>query len=119
MRKKTTQQAENTNDGNTARRFFRNATQTADITGVNLELINRFHVILETLGSGFAIDLNAFDTYIKDTRNLYLQQYSWYNMPVSVHKVLFHGKEVMASCILSIGQLSEEAQEARNKDTRR
>lgn len=39
-------------------------------------------------------------------------------MPVSVHKILFHGKDIIASCILPIGQLSEEAQESRNKDVR-
>lgn len=40
-------------------------------------------------------------------------------MPSSVHKILFHSKLVIASCILPIGQLSEEAREARNKDSRR
>ncbi|GBO08970.1 hypothetical protein AVEN_208280-1 [Araneus ventricosus] len=36
-------------------------------------------------------------------------------MPVSVHKILFHGKDIIDSLIFPIGQLSEEAQEARNK----
>lgn len=40
-------------------------------------------------------------------------------MPVSVHKVLWHGNIIIQNCILPIGQLSEEAQESRNKDTRR
>ena len=40
-------------------------------------------------------------------------------MPVSVHKVLWHGKAIIEHCILPIGQLSEEAQESRNKDNRR
>lgn len=40
-------------------------------------------------------------------------------MPVSVHKILFHGKEIIDANILPIGQLSEEAQEARNKDNRK
>ena len=40
-------------------------------------------------------------------------------MPVTVHKVLFHGKEIIKSAIVPIGQMSEEAQEARNKDIRR
>ncbi|GBL73784.1 hypothetical protein AVEN_230759-1 [Araneus ventricosus] len=40
-------------------------------------------------------------------------------MPVSVHKILFHGKDIIDSCILPIGQLSEEAQEARNKNNRK
>lgn len=40
-------------------------------------------------------------------------------MPVTVHKILVHSTEVIKTCILPIGQLSEESQEARNKDCRR
>lgn len=40
-------------------------------------------------------------------------------MPVSVHKILFHGKDIIAACVLPIGQMSEEAQEARNKHNRK
>ena len=40
-------------------------------------------------------------------------------MPVSLHKILLHGREILATCILPIGQFSEEAQKARNKDNRR
>lgn len=114
-----TQQGGNTNDGNTSRRFFRAAEKSSEITGVNKELIERFHIILETLGSGYPIDEDAFESFIVVTRNLYLNEYPWYIMPVSVHKILFHGKDIIRSCILPIGQLSEEAQEARNKDTRK
>lgn len=39
-------------------------------------------------------------------------------MPSTVHKILVHGAEVIKSAILPIGQLSEEAMEARNKDLR-
>lgn len=114
-----TQQAGNTNDGNTARKFFRNPEKTADITGINLELIMRFHVILEAINCGFSLNANVFEEYATATRTLYLKEYSWYYMPSSIHKILFHSKIVIASCILPIGQLSEEAQEARNKDSRR
>lgn len=109
----------NTNDGNTARRFFRNAEVSAQITGLNIELIKRFHVILECLASGYAINPEAFESYASETRQLYLNLYHWYLMPVSVHKVLWHGKIIIQHCILPIGQLSEEAQESRNKDIRR
>ena len=109
----------NTNDGNTARRFFRNAEISAQITGLSLELIKRFHVILECLASGYTINVEAFESYTFETRNLYLKLYPWYYMPVSVHKVLWHGKAIIEHCILPIGQLSEEAQESRNKDNRR
>lgn len=37
-------------------------------------------------------------------------------MPISVHKLLIHGPEIIASVLLPIGQLSEDAQKARNKD---
>jgi len=37
-------------------------------------------------------------------------------MPPSVHKILIHGPSIVASFALPIGQLSEEAQESRNKD---
>ncbi|GBM48721.1 hypothetical protein AVEN_248262-1 [Araneus ventricosus] len=40
-------------------------------------------------------------------------------MSVSVNKILFHGKDIIDSCILPTGQLSEEAQVARNKHNRK
>lgn len=40
-------------------------------------------------------------------------------MPVTVHKILVHSVDIIQTALLPIGQLSEEAQEARNKDCRR
>jgi hypothetical protein len=37
-------------------------------------------------------------------------------MPSSVHKILLHGSLVISAALLPIIQMSEEAQEARNKD---
>lgn len=108
----------NTNDGNTARRFFRDSEITARITGLNLELIKRFHILLETMGSGYSINSTAFQEYADKTRKLYLKEYPWYCMPATVHKVLYHSKQIIDTCILPIGQLSEEALEARNKHQR-
>lgn len=39
-------------------------------------------------------------------------------MPATVHKILIHGSAVISSFLVPIGQLSEEAQESRNKDIR-
>jgi hypothetical protein len=36
-------------------------------------------------------------------------------MPPSVHKILIHRQFIVASFVLPIGQVSEEAQESRNK----
>lgn len=34
----------NTNDGNTTRRCFRNTLQSAEMTGIDLQLLKRFQV---------------------------------------------------------------------------
>lgn len=108
----------NTNDGNTARRFFANAELSANITGLDVQLIKNFAILLRTLSSGYEINLNEFEKHCKQTRQLYLSLYSWYYMPVTVHKLLVHSIQVIKTSLLPIGQFSEEAQEARNKDCR-
>lgn len=40
-------------------------------------------------------------------------------MPPTIHKVLLHGGKIMQHFLLPIGQYSEEAAEARNKDFKR
>uniref|UniRef100_A0A2H1WX10 SFRICE_035512 n=1 Tax=Spodoptera frugiperda TaxID=7108 RepID=A0A2H1WX10_SPOFR len=69
----------NTNDGNTSRRFFSNPEISSRITGVDINLIKKCSVLLETLSNGATVIDHA---------------------------------------ILPIGQLSEEAAEARNKHFR-
>lgn len=109
----------NTNDGNTARRFFRDSKFASENTGIDEKLIKRFHVILIAVTSRKKVDVTKFDKYATDTILLYNSLYSWYYMPVTVHKVLFHGAKIMEFFDLPIGYYSEEAQEARNKDFKR
>ncbi|GBN16065.1 hypothetical protein AVEN_197256-1 [Araneus ventricosus] len=97
------QQIGNTNDFNTALvSFFSNAEKSAEIIAVNVELIKRFHVMSECIKSGFFINSESFYEYLKETRELYIREYSWYSMPVSVHKILLNGKYIIDSCILLI-----------------
>lgn len=109
----------NSNDGNTARRFFHHSHESACITGVDEALIGRCAVILRTISSGFAINVSAFHDYSTNTAKMLISTYKWYPLPASVHKVLMHGSQIIASAVLPIGQLSEEAQEAVNKDYKR
>lgn len=108
-----------TNDGNTARRFFANPKLSSEITGINEDLIHKFGVILKTINSGLDINVNNFRKYCLDTAQKYVELYNWYYMPTSVHKILFHGASVINNAILPIGELSEEAQEAKNKDVKK
>lgn len=111
--------AGNSNSGNTARRFFRDPQLTSEIAGVNVELIKRFGIILQVMSSSRKINTMQFKIYTEQTAKLYVELYSWFYMPSSVHKILVHGAEIIERAILPIGQLSEEAQEARNKDYKR
>jgi hypothetical protein len=73
-------------------------------------------VILEAISSGFQLNVQAFKNYALETAQLYVQLYPWYYMPASMHKILVHGAEIIIHALLPMGQLSEEAQETRNKD---
>lgn len=112
------QEAETSNDVYTARRFFQNPTQTAEITGLDENLIRRFAVILQLIASGLQINTEKFEKYTKSTAKLFVELYGWYNMPAKVHKILIHGSEIIKNALVPIGQLSEEAQKAMNKNLR-
>lgn len=106
------------NDGNTARRFFENSAISSAITGVDENIILSFRNILLVLSSGFKINCEKFKLYAITVAKNFVRLYPWYFMPTTLHKILIHSYIVISSAILPIGQLSEEAQEARNKDIR-
>jgi hypothetical protein len=108
-----------TNDGNTAKRFFRDPTLSASITGIDETLIRKCSVTLQALSSGYRVNATAFDNYAKETAKLFVSLCAWYYMPASVHKALIHESAIVSAALLPIGQLSEEAQEARNKDIKK
>lgn len=108
-----------TNDGNTARRFFREYKKSAEITKIDENLIKKFAIILQAISSGKNINIDKFRDYCRDTALLYISLYPWYYMPSSIHKLLFHGADICQHfSFIPVGMLSEEASEARNKDFR-
>lgn len=68
------------------------------------------------ISCGHEIDVEKFRKYALDSARYFVQKYPWYVMPPTLHKFLIHGPEIIKSVLLTIGQLTEEAQEARNKD---
>lgn len=89
----------NTNDGNTARRFFRNPEKSCEITGIDIHLFKRFGNILSVLSSGHHINIEAFEVYALDTAKLFIHLYPRYYMPASLHKILVHGAQVIRYAI--------------------
>ena len=93
----------NTNDGNTARKFFQNPQMSAEITGIDIEVITRFKIILQALSSGYDVNVAKFEEYTITTARLFVSKYPWFYIPPTVHKILIHGPAVIASAILPIG----------------
>ena len=104
----------NTNDGNTARKVFREPTLFSEITGVDLILISHLATNKGALNSGFKINIQNFTSLCKTTFDRYVSKYKWFYMPVTMHKILVHGPDIIKTLPLPIGVFSEEAQE---KDT--
>lgn len=95
-----------TNDGNTARTFFRNSEISTDITGINVELIQHCGNILTAISSGHKINIDFFEEYCLKTAKMFVSLYQWYYMPASVHKVLLHGADVIRFEPLPISKIN-------------
>jgi len=97
-------------------RSFNSCRESARIAGVNETFIHRFYVILQSISSGFELNIEEFNQCTKDTAKLFVIDYPWFYIPVNVHKILVHGADIVLWAILLIGQLTKEAQESRNND---
>lgn len=78
--------------------------------------MQRCATVLQVINSRFEIDAEKFEEYAVETARKLVEEYPWYYLPPSVHKILIHGAEVIKHALVSIGELSEEAAEAKNKD---
>lgn len=108
----------NSNNGNTSRRFFSDPITSSRITEVDIKLIKKCNIILEVLSSGHKINVKKFECFAEETAKLYIDLYGWYPMTPTMHNILTDGATIVEHAILPIGQLSEEAAEARNKHFR-
>lgn len=106
------------NDGNTARRFFEDPETTSSITGIDENLLKRFKIILSVINSKKPINVAKFQVFANETKKNIMDLYPWRSMTPTVHKVLAHGKEIIEYSMLPLGELTEEAQEARNSDVK-
>ena len=59
-----------------------------------------------------------FSALCKEAFNRYLKEYSGFYMPVTMHKLLVHGQDILEHFLLPIGLYSEEGQESRHQDVK-
>lgn len=106
----------NSNNGNAARKAFRNHTKFAEIIGVDPELIRRVYVLICAMNQPSEVDPDKYDSYAKVTDELFVSQYGkWRNWSVTGHKLVKHGGDYLRALPLPPGMLSEQAQESQNK----
>jgi len=79
------------NDGNTARTFFSDTKLSADITGLDENVFIRCAILLQCMASGYKINSEKFGCF-----------------GCIVHKVLFHGYEIISYALVLIGELSKQ-----------
>ena len=80
------------------------------------KIIQRFEVILKAINVSQYLNADKFGQYALDTFHLLNKKYSFWTLTPTVHKILFHGKEIILNTLLPIGTLSKEAMEHRNKE---
>lgn len=107
--------AGSSNDGNTARRAFKDHETFDEILGIDKEVLRRIRIILQTISHNFPIDPDLFGKYCRTTAELYLANYKWYYMNPTLHQILIHGEAIVRNSVLPLGMLSEQAAESKNK----
>ena len=103
------------NDGNTARRAFCSPGDFAACTGIQQQLIEDIHVILQAISCPYQVCGAAMSTFCQQTAERYVSLYGWYPMSTTMHRLLAHSAAVVQGFDLPIGIMSEEAAESTNK----
>lgn len=109
------------NNGNTARKFFREHAITSEITDVPEELIERYHTIISVLCGSKLLDPVKLREYNTETANLLRTTYPNKNFTPTIHKILYHSTEVVEyfnQFNIPEGMMSEEPLEASHKNIR-
>lgn len=110
----------NTNTGNVARTaVIEQPAKFAECLEIEFDLVNNLRILLIAISCKFPINPIKFDELCKKTLEIYMAKYSKFPLPPTIHKLLFHGADIIASVDIPITFLSEEGAESKNKFTRR
>lgn len=68
----------NSNDGNTARKFFAEPTKSGSITSLDPTIIEKSANVLSVLSCGFSVNYISFKNYCIETASMWLEHFNWY-----------------------------------------
>ena len=115
------QKGGNSNNGNVARRFFKNASISGEILGIPEELISTFWELLAAVNSTNFQDIQVFENKAKVAFSLWRQVFSKV-MSANVHTLLAHGslylRWAQEEIKVPLGTLTEGSIEVANKDVK-
>ena len=81
-------------------------------------LRHQCNIINVYVSSGFQINISTFRDFALDIARNFVQLYPRDYISPTIHNSLIHGPEIINHASLPIRRLTEEAQEAQNKDFR-
>jgi len=81
-----------------------------------VEIIKRLQVILNILNCKERVNGTKFRKYAMETATMLKEKYPHKLLTPTLHKILDHGGDLIEYQSLPIGELSEEAQESKNKE---
>lgn len=109
----------NSNDGNTARKFFSNPEISGKILGVDPEFIRLIAKALHMISSNETQNIEEFEEVMIRIHTIARNKYNNVNIPPTLHILICHGPFIMRLFDCKLGQYTEESQEKRNKDVRK
>jgi hypothetical protein len=110
------------NTGNVARRALNAPDVLGNACGIPSELVKLAKTLWILLACPYEVDPEKFQALCDRFKEVFFDpqnNVSWYKLPPTVHKVLFHGAAILRKSPVPVGLLSEECSEANNKCMRR
>jgi hypothetical protein len=108
----------NSNTGNVARRAFADPCLFGQCLGFDhdeVEIIRMLRNALLCFSCQLAINPDKFKIYCFKIFELWLTCFQWFPMTPTLHKLIFHGHELIRACPMPLGLMTEEAAEAKHK----
>ena len=80
--------------------------KVAEITGLDLDILQKMRVVLRTLSCGYAINIDVFEKFCVQLARDLVEKYKWWYMPSALHCILIHAKGYINHLPVPIGMLS-------------
>lgn len=92
------------NTGNTARKFFERPKTIAMVLKLPYEVVRRLAVVMVAISCQLPLNDHNFRNYLLETRKAWCEEFHWYPMSPTIHKILAHGADIAFASSVTLGQ---------------